>query len=109
MLKSFQHVEENSEVIRILRRYQAAQIAEIYNQQEDVLAKFQEIFNTALDLIEQRMLKKVRGMLASKDDIEDDFQGHGSEETLRLCEFVYNGIHELNITFGTAKRAILEN
>ena len=48
-------------------------------------------------------------MLASKDDIEDDFQGYGSEETLRLCEFLYNCIHELLITFGTAKRAILEN
>ena len=108
-LKNFENVESDPEVARVLKRYQAAEFAEVYNQQEDVLGKFLEIFNTVLNLIEKRMLKKVRNMLASKDDIEDDFQGYGSEETQRLCEFVFNGIHELMITFGTAKKAILEN
>ena len=48
-------------------------------------------------------------MFEDKYHIEDEFQGYGSEETQRLCEFAYNAIHELMISFGTAKKALLEN
>ena len=62
-----------------------------------------------LGLIEARLLKKVKAMFEDKYHIDDEFQGYGSEETQRLCEFAYNAIHELMITFGTAKKALLEN
>ena len=74
-----------------------------------MLGKFHEIFETVLGLIEKRLMKKVKMMLETKDDIDDDFQGFGSEETQRLFEFAFNAIHELMISFGTAKKAILEN
>ena len=73
------------------------------------MGKFQEIFSVVLNLIESRLIKRVKSMFDDKWHIDDDFQGYGSEETQRLCEFAYTAIHELMITVGTAKKALLEN
>ena len=73
------------------------------------MGKFQEIFTVVLDLIETRLMKKVRSMFEANYNIDCEFQGYGSEETQRLCEFAYNAVYELMITFGTAKKALLEN
>ena len=108
-LNGFSNQENDPEIARVLKRYQAVEFAEVYDQSEETLAKFQEIFTVVLNLIETRLIKKVKAMFEDKWHIEDEFQGYGSEETQRLCEFAYNAIHELMITFGTAKKALLEN
>ena len=48
-------------------------------------------------------------MFEDKYYIDDEFQGYGTEETQRLCEFAYSAIYELMITVGVGKKALLEN
>ena len=48
-------------------------------------------------------------MFNDKTKIEDDFQGYGSEETQRMCEFSVNFLENLMVTYGNQKKAIIEN
>lgn len=49
------------------------------------------------------------GMFEDKTKIEDEFQGYGSEETQRMCEFSFMFLQELMVTYGSQKKSILEN
>ena len=48
-------------------------------------------------------------MFNDKQKIEDDFQGFGSEENQRLCEFSFNYLQELMVNYANAQKAILDN
>jgi hypothetical protein len=41
-------------------------------------------------------------MFNDKQKIEDEFQGFGSEENQRLCEFSFNYLQELMVNYANA-------
>jgi hypothetical protein len=76
--------------VRALKRYQVAEFAEVFGEEEDVILKFYAIFKVVCELITSRLGKKVDDMFKDKTKIDDEFLGYGSEETQRMCEFVVN-------------------
>lgn len=72
-MNNFKDVENDVEIIKILKRYHAAEFSEIFDQDEDVLEKIQNIFQTVLDLIFDRLSVKAQQMFNDKTRIDDDF------------------------------------
>ena len=57
----------------MLRRYQIAEFAELFDQDADVLKIVQEIFTTVLGLINERVDLKAKDAFSDKAKIEDEF------------------------------------
>lgn len=100
---------EQAEIVRLLTRYQISEFAELFEQDSAVISLLEEIVETNGELIQERLGEKLRQMFSNKARIEDEFQGFGSEETLRLCEFNFNFYQELMVNYGNQQKIICEN
>ena len=77
-----------------------AEFAELFDQDEEILGKVQQIFTAVGELLQERVSQKMEAAFSDRTKIEDEFQGYGSEETMRLCEFTVGFLQELMVNFG---------
>ena len=108
-LRTFKGKSENSDIIRMLKRYQGSEFAEVMDQEASVLKKMKEVFEICGELLNERLGGRFEEMLRDKSKIEDTFQGFGTEETQRLVEFLYLFMQEVLVNYGNQHKAILDN
>ena len=101
-VKAFKNEADSSEIIRLLKKYQIVEFAEVFSEDEEILNKIGAIFDEVGERIKERISVKIEGMFNDKQKIEDDFQGFGSEENQRLCEFSFNYLQELMVNYANA-------
>ena len=108
-LTAFKGKKESADIIRLLKRYQVPEFAEVFAEDATVIGRLGEILGVVGELIEERMLGRMQAMFSDKTKIEDEAQGDGSEETMRLCEFSFNFLQELMVNYGNQQKAIVDN
>ena len=108
-LTAFKGQDASAELIRLLKRYQAPEFAEVFAEDEAVIKRLETIHGVVGERIEERMLGKMQAMFSDKTKIDDEAQGFGSEETMRLCEFTFNFLQELMVNYGNQVKMIQDN
>ena len=72
-IKAFKNQETSSEIIRLLKKYQIVEFAEVFSENEEIINKIGAIFDEVGERIKERMGVKIQGMFNDKEQIEDDF------------------------------------
>lgn len=95
---------------KTLKQYHTAELAILFNQDDDVISKFQSLIKQASMFLSERICKRFDRMLTNKEELSDEtFQGFGSTDALRTSEFVFNFNQELMVTFAYQKKLIADN
>ena len=72
-IKAFKNQEDSSEIIRLLKKYQIVEFAEVFAEDEEILTKLGAIFDEVGERLKERLGVKIEGMFNDKEKIEDDF------------------------------------
>ena len=76
---------------KTLKQYHTAEMAILFNQDDEVISKFQSLIKQASLFLSERICRRFDRMLTNKEELNDEaFSGFGSTDALRTSEFVFN-------------------
>ena len=99
-LQSLKNQKSMRSIILTLNQYSASELNFIFDEGPEVMTQLKKILDLASEVITGRIKDRFDEMLNDKNTIADaNWQGFGSEESLKLSEFLITFWTELIITF----------